>query len=281
MGLVVTDDGWRIPDPVWALMEPLLPARPSHPLGCHNPLVSDRDAMNAILLVLRTGMQWNALDATGICGCASAHRRFREWRDAGCSWSSGGRAVGLRRQLWDRVGVAGDGRRARQGAARWRADRPESQRQGEEGAKRSLRTEGKGVPLGIAPAGANLKRPQARPRHARIDPDRAAQADAGGSAGALPRRRLRQPGDPRARAGVRVHRPHPRTPRGGGSDQARGRLPRPPLGRRAHPLLAQQFPPHPHPLGETRRHLPRDAPPRLRPDHPARRQPGAPTAIGA
>jgi putative transposase len=82
MGLLVKDDGWRIPDVVWAQMEPLLPPRPVHPLGCHNPRVPDRDAMNAILLVLRTGMQWNALDATGICSCASAYRRFREWSKA-------------------------------------------------------------------------------------------------------------------------------------------------------------------------------------------------------
>src|ERR671937_1180539 len=83
MGLVVKDDGWRIPDEVWAQMEPLLPERPAHPLGCHNPRVPDRDAMNAILLVLRTGMQWNALSATGICSCSSAYRRFREWAEAG------------------------------------------------------------------------------------------------------------------------------------------------------------------------------------------------------
>src|ERR687887_146746 len=83
MGLVVKDDGWRIPDRVWAQMEPLLPPRPPHPLGCHNPRVPDRDAMNAILLVLRTGMQWNALSATGICSCSSAYRRFREWAEAG------------------------------------------------------------------------------------------------------------------------------------------------------------------------------------------------------
>ena len=42
--------------------EPLLPATPFHPLGCHAPRVPDRDAMDAILLVLRTGMQWNALN---------------------------------------------------------------------------------------------------------------------------------------------------------------------------------------------------------------------------
>jgi hypothetical protein len=34
--------------------------------------------MDAILLVLRTGMQWNALNATGICSSSSAHRRFQE-----------------------------------------------------------------------------------------------------------------------------------------------------------------------------------------------------------
>jgi len=83
MGLVVRDDGWRIPDAAWERMEPLLPPRPAHPLGCHNPRVSDREAMNAILLVLRTGMQWNALNATGICSSSSAHRRFQEWAEAG------------------------------------------------------------------------------------------------------------------------------------------------------------------------------------------------------
>jgi transposase len=39
--------------------------------------------MNAILLVLRTSRQWNALSATGICSCSSAYRRFREWTEAG------------------------------------------------------------------------------------------------------------------------------------------------------------------------------------------------------
>jgi transposase len=83
MGLVERDDGWRMPDWLWEKVEPLLPPRPEHPLGCHNPRVPDRDAMDAILLVLRTGMQWNALNATGICHCSSAHRRFQEWERAG------------------------------------------------------------------------------------------------------------------------------------------------------------------------------------------------------
>jgi putative transposase len=83
MGLVSDDDGWRLPDWLWARVEPLLPAPPEHPLGCHRPRVPDRAAMDAILLVLRTGMQWNALNASGICSSSSAHRRFQEWEQAG------------------------------------------------------------------------------------------------------------------------------------------------------------------------------------------------------
>jgi putative transposase len=92
MGLVSKDDGWRMPDWLWERIEPLLPERPEHPLGCHNPRVPDRDAMDAILLVLRTGMQWNALDLTGPCSSSSAHRRFQEWERAGVfheAWRQG------------------------------------------------------------------------------------------------------------------------------------------------------------------------------------------------
>ena len=83
MGLISKDDRWGISDDLWSRMEPLLPQRPRHPLGCHNPRVPDRAAMTGILFVLRTGCQWNALDGTGICSCSSAYRRFREWLEAG------------------------------------------------------------------------------------------------------------------------------------------------------------------------------------------------------
>lgn len=83
MGLIKPDDGWRLPDELWQQMEPLLPARKAHPLGCHNPRVSDRSAMNAIVFVLRTGAHWNSLNATGICSSSAAHRRFQEWVQAG------------------------------------------------------------------------------------------------------------------------------------------------------------------------------------------------------
>lgn len=83
MGLIVKGDGWRISDSLWEKIEPIIPPGKKHPLGCHNPRVPDRDAMDAILFVLRTGCQWNALNATNICSSSSAHRRFLEWTKAG------------------------------------------------------------------------------------------------------------------------------------------------------------------------------------------------------
>jgi putative transposase len=76
MGQMIQDSGWRIPDALWEQMVRLLPPRPRHPLGCHNPRVPDRAAMDGIFFVLRTGSQWGALSATGIC--SKAHRRFTE-----------------------------------------------------------------------------------------------------------------------------------------------------------------------------------------------------------
>ncbi len=75
---------WLISDELWAKMEPLIPVhKTNHPLGRHRRRVDNRAAMNAIFFVLRTGCQWNALNATGICSSSSAHRRFQEWVAAG------------------------------------------------------------------------------------------------------------------------------------------------------------------------------------------------------
>jgi putative transposase len=75
---------WRISDDLWAFVEPLLPKHPNtHRFGGGRPRRSDRDAMDAIFFVLRTGCQWNALNATGICPSSTAHRRFQEWCGAG------------------------------------------------------------------------------------------------------------------------------------------------------------------------------------------------------
>ena len=74
-----------ISDVLWERIEPLIPLREKkvHPLGCHRPRVPDRKVLNSIFFVLRTGCQWKALDASGICSGSTAHLRFQEWQRAG------------------------------------------------------------------------------------------------------------------------------------------------------------------------------------------------------
>src|SRR5919204_5214620 len=157
MGLVVSDDGWRIPDQVWTEMEPLLPQRPVHPLGCHNPRVPDRDAMDSILFVLRTGCQWNALDATGICSCSSTYRRFREWTGAGVFLELWRRSLlvydSVKGIEWEWLAAV----RAMTKSPLGGDDcGPNPTDRAKLGTKRSLLCEGQGVPIGVAVAGANI-----------------------------------------------------------------------------------------------------------------------------
>ena len=157
MGLVLTNDGWRIPQELWARMEPLLPPRPAHPLGCHNPRVPDRAAMNAIPFVLRTGCQWNALDATGICSCSSAYRRFREWTEAGVFlefWKHGLIEYdGIKGVDWEWLAADGAMTKAPLGGEQ---SGPNTTDRAKRGTKRSLLCEGEGVPIGLEVAGANV-----------------------------------------------------------------------------------------------------------------------------
>lgn len=75
---------WTISDELWSRIEPLLP-KPvnTHPRGGGRKRICYRKVMNGILFVLRTGCQWKALDATGICSGSTAHARFQEWERAG------------------------------------------------------------------------------------------------------------------------------------------------------------------------------------------------------
>ena len=75
---------YRVSDALWAKIEPLLPEHVNtHRFGGGRPRADDRRCMDAIFFVLRTGCQWGALDATGICSHSTAHDRFQEWRAAG------------------------------------------------------------------------------------------------------------------------------------------------------------------------------------------------------
>ena len=75
---------WRLSDELWEQIEPLLPEPPLRDkFKGGRPMVPNRDAINGIFYVLKTGCQWKSLDATNICSGSVAHSRFLMWRKAG------------------------------------------------------------------------------------------------------------------------------------------------------------------------------------------------------
>jgi putative transposase len=192
MGLVARDDGWRMPDWLWERIEPLIPPPPPHPLGTHRRGLPKRQVMDAILLVLRTGMQWNALNATGICTSSTAHRRFQEWVDAGVFheiWRQG---------LLDYdafVGIDWEWLVARRPVR----IRPTGPKRGETFGSHG----GRRGPDRSGARGCQPQRSQAPKADAGLDPHRPARADPRALPGPLPRQGLRQRREPR-------HRPRPR-----------------------------------------------------------------------
>ena len=60
-----TTTDYRLLDAVWAVLQPLLPVHVNtHRFGGGRPRQPDRKCADAIFYVLRTGYQWQALDAT-------------------------------------------------------------------------------------------------------------------------------------------------------------------------------------------------------------------------
>ena len=79
-----TANSWRLSDELWEKIQPLLPKHcNTHRFGGGRPRKPDRVCADAIFFRLRTGCQWKALDATGICPGSTAHDRFQEWVQAG------------------------------------------------------------------------------------------------------------------------------------------------------------------------------------------------------
>jgi transposase len=72
---------WRIPDELWAKIQPLLPPEkvPGTP---GRPAVPFRKVLDGILYVLRTGCQWKAVPKEFGSG-STCHKRFQEWERAG------------------------------------------------------------------------------------------------------------------------------------------------------------------------------------------------------
>ena len=147
-----------ISDELWVRMQRVLPTHPPppHPLGCHRQRVADRTILNGIFFVLRTGCQWKALSATGICSGSTAHRRFQEWVDAGVFARLWDEAL---REYDDVIGLdlewlSLDGSLHKAPLGGKKTGRNPTDR-GKGGVKRSLLVEGQGIPVGVELEGAN------------------------------------------------------------------------------------------------------------------------------
>ncbi len=74
-----------VPDELWAIVEPLLPAPPRPPYGGRHRTISDRACFAAIVFMARTSTPWRLLPARELgCGSpATCWRRLTEWAKAG------------------------------------------------------------------------------------------------------------------------------------------------------------------------------------------------------
>ena len=273
------DDHWRIPAALWEKIEPRLPPGKPHPLGCHNPPVDPRKARNGIFFALRTGCQWNALNATGICSSSSAHRWFQEWTQAGVFlklWKMGLLAYDRRKKLgWRWQDLDGAMTKAPLGGEK---KRPQSHRpvqtrgqtqSADRGPRPSYRLGHRRGPSTRQPTGAGDAGEHPDPP-AQAHPQEATTSVCG--QGLL---RRPGPGDPE---GVPLYRSCPAPGRRGPGAQTPDASQGPPLGGRENAQLDEPLPADGHPLGEETRELLRVAASGLRLDQLSS---GGPTGIGS
>jgi putative transposase len=152
-----TTTGFRISAELWAQLQPLLPVHVNtHRFGGGRPRVPDRDCADAIFYVLRTGSQWQALDQTERCAHSTAHDRFQEWVQAGVFLKLWQAEV----KQFDEIGgidwncLSMDGAMVKVALGGEKSG-PDPTERGKSGVKRSVLTEGHGVPMGLVLEGAN------------------------------------------------------------------------------------------------------------------------------
>ena len=145
---------WKVSDEFWEQVKPLIPPTPSHAKG-GRPRMEDRKAFEAIIYVLRTGIQWNALPRE-LGASSTVHDRFQEWEQAGvfkALWQAGlGEYDEVQGIAWQWQSVDGAMTKAPFGSAATGANPTD---RGKRGVKRSLLTDEAGIPLAIVVDGAN------------------------------------------------------------------------------------------------------------------------------
>ena len=146
-------------EPLWVQFSALLPERPrfspTHPLGCHRERIADRVVFEHVVAALVHGSGYERIESDG-CSEGTIRRRLKEWAAAGLSeqvhtlaLEAYDRMIGLE---LDDLAVDGCVTKAPGGgeaAGRSPVDR------GKQGLKRSVATDGRGIPLHLVSAGAN------------------------------------------------------------------------------------------------------------------------------
>ena len=161
-------------EPLWAECAALLPARPavapSHPLGRHRRRVPDRVVFEHVGAALVHGSGYERIATPG-CSDRTIRRRLAEWAAAGLA----ARVHALALQAYDRMvgldleDLAVDGCVTKAPAGGEVAGRSPVDR-GKQGLKRSVVTDGNGIPLHVVAAGANRHdSPLLRPTLAGLD----------------------------------------------------------------------------------------------------------------
>ncbi len=146
-------------EPLWVQFSALLPERPrfspTHPLGCHRERIDDRVVFEHVIAALVHGSGYERIASPG-CSDGTIRRRVKEWAALGLSEQvhalalrAYDRMIGLE---LDDLAVDGCVTKAPGGgevAGRSPVDR------GKQGMKRSVGTDGGGIPLHLVAAGAN------------------------------------------------------------------------------------------------------------------------------
>ncbi len=143
-------------EPLWIQFEALIPpVQDEHPLGCHRPRVSDRVVFEKLVQVLVLGAAYEKI-ADSTCSATTIRRRRDEWIAAGIftdleqiSLDAYDRCCGLKLEDLVVDGCLVKAPCGGEAAGRSPVDR------GKQGTKRSVLTEGAGIPLGTVVAGAN------------------------------------------------------------------------------------------------------------------------------
>jgi hypothetical protein len=146
-------------EPLWVQFSALLPERPlvspTHPLGCHRPRIPDRVVFEHVIAALVHGSGYERIASPG-CSDATIRRRLKEWAAAGVSEQVHALAL----QAYDRMigleldDLAVDGCITKAPGGGEAAGRSPVDR-GKQGLKRSVVTDGAGIPLHVVSAGAN------------------------------------------------------------------------------------------------------------------------------